>query len=105
MNVEFAGGGTAEQATRPVKGPGVDARVLPAWGFYARNVERVTIEDVRLSCAQNDLRPVLLAEGVKQLTLDNFKFTRVPGVAELLVLTNVARVDLRDSVWSGRGAP
>lgn len=105
VSVEFAGGGAAELAGRVVKGPGVDARPLPAWGFYARNVERLTFEDVRLSCAQDDLRPVLLADGVKRLTLDNFKFTRVPGVAEPLVLTNVAKVDLRDSVWSGRGAP
>jgi len=28
--IEFTGGGQAEQANQPVKGPGVDARTLPA---------------------------------------------------------------------------
>jgi len=51
VNVEFAGGGTAEQARQPVNSPGVDARLLPAWGVYARNVEQLTFEDVRLSLA------------------------------------------------------
>ena len=102
VSVEFAGGGTADQARRTVKGPGVDARPLPAWGFYARNVERLTFEDVRFSCAQDDRRPVLLADGVKRLTLDNFKFSRAPGVAEPVVLTNVAKVEVRDSEWTGR---
>lgn len=92
VKIEFAGGGQAGQARQPVKGPGVDARPLPAWGFYARNVERLTLEDVRLALANDDFRPALLADGVQRLDLDNFKFTRVSGVAEPLVLTNVALV-------------
>jgi hypothetical protein len=96
VSIEFDGGGTAEQAGQPVKGPGVDARPLPAWGFYARNVERVTFEDVRLSCARDDFRPVLAAENVQRLDLDNFRFTRVPGVTDPLLLTNVTQVNLRD---------
>jgi hypothetical protein len=100
VSVEFAGGGKAEQATQPVRGPGVDARPLPAWGFYARNVERVVFEDVRFSLAQDDFRPVLRAENVGLLALDDFKFTRVEGVAEPFALTNVGRVIRRDG-----GAP
>jgi polygalacturonase len=97
VSVEFDGGGKAEQGRRPVKGPGVDARPLPAWGFYARNVEQVTFEDVRFSCTQPDFRPVIVAEGVKQLALDGFKFTRVPDVSEPLVLINATTVSLRDT--------
>ena len=41
-SIEFAGGGKAEQAAQLVKGPGVDARPLPAWGIYARKVEKLT---------------------------------------------------------------
>jgi hypothetical protein len=44
LDVEFAGGGEAKLAKEPVKGPGVDARVLPAWGVYARNVSLLTME-------------------------------------------------------------
>jgi len=96
VNVEFAGGGSAEQATQLVRGPGVDSRPLPAWGFYARNVDRITFEDVRLSCTRDDFRPVLMAENVRQLNLDNFRFTRVEGVNQPFALTNVARFNLRE---------
>ena len=93
-HIEFSGGGTAEQGKQTVKGPGVDARVLPAWGLYARNVERLTFDDVRLSVANDDARPVVLADRVSRLTLDGFKFTQVPGVTEPLALTNVGKVEL-----------
>ena len=101
-HIEFTGGGTAEQAKQLVKGPGVDARPLPAWGVFARNVEQLTFEDVRLSLSQDDLRPVLLAERVQRLSLDNFRFTHVPGVTEPLVTTNVGKILLRETeVGSG----
>ena len=67
VQVEFAGGGTAAQAQQPVKGPGVDARSLPAWGFYARHVQTLTLEDVRLSLASDDFRPVVHADQGRQL--------------------------------------
>lgn len=89
VQVEFAGGGTAAQAQQPVKGPGVDARSLPAWGLYARHVETLALEDVRFSLASDDLRPVVHAEQVRRLQLDGLKFTRVPGVKESIVTTNV----------------
>jgi polygalacturonase len=96
-NVEFIGGGTAEQARQPVNAPGADARPLPAWGVYARNVEKLTFEDVRLSLAKDDYRPVVLADGVKQLNFDNFKFAHVEGVTESLVATNVGKINIRAS--------
>ena len=101
VSVEFAGGGQAELANQPVRGPGVDSRPLPAWGFYARNVEQITFEDVRLSCTRDDFRPVLMAENVKQLDLDNFRFTRVEGVHEPFALTNVARFEVREAGSTG----
>jgi parallel beta helix pectate lyase-like protein len=94
-HIEFAGGGKAEQAAQPVKGPGVDARPLPAWGVYARNVENLTLEDVRLSLSASDLRPVVLAEHVQKLTLDNFKFPEVPGVTTPILTTNVSKLERR----------
>ncbi len=92
-SIEFVGGGKAEQADRSVKGPGVDARVLPVWGLYARNVEQLTLEDVRFALAHDDLRPVLFADTVQRLRLDNFRFPEVSGVSQFLRTTNVARID------------
>jgi polygalacturonase len=89
VQAEFAGGGKAWPQEQTVKGPGVDARPLPAWGLYARNVQTLTLEDVRFSLASDDSRPVLHAEGVERLTLDNFRYPRISGVAAPIVSTNV----------------
>ena len=96
-NVEFSGGGTVEQGKQAVKSPGVDVRALPAWGLYARNVERLTLEDVRLSVEKEDLRPAIKAEKVEQLTLDGCKFTHAAGVKEPFVLTDVGKFTVRDN--------
>lgn len=87
--IEFTGGGTEAQARQPVRGPGVDARPLPAWGLYARHVQSLTLEDVRFGLAADDFRPVLHAEQVTRLTLDGTKFPSIPGVKEAMVTTNV----------------
>ena len=88
VQVEFAGGGKAWPTNQTVKGPGVDARPLPAWGLYARNVQTLTLEDVRFSVASDDLRPVLQTERVHHLNLDAFKYTQVPGGNEPLRTNN-----------------
>ena len=91
VHVEFTGGGKPWPADQMiVKGPGVDARPLPAWGLYARNVERLTLEDSRFSLKTADLRPVIFADTVERLTLDSFNFSRVPDLKEPIVTTNVA---------------
>ena len=90
--IEFNGGGTAAQAQRPVTGPGVDARPLPAWGIYARNVQRLTLEDVRLSLAQDDLRPAVLADANSRVHLDNLRFPAMPAVSQPLVATNGSQI-------------
>lgn len=103
-NIEFNGGGTAEQGKQSVKGPGVDARPLPAWAVYARNVQQLTLEDVRLSLSKDDLRPVFDVENVARLTLDEVRFARVPGVAEPLLSTNLGTLDLRETQLKGSAA-
>lgn len=85
VRVEFTGGGKGWAADQVVKGPGVDARPLPAWGIYARNVRTLSLEDVRLSLRNDDLRPVVYAESVGRLDTEGFTFTRVSGVKETIV--------------------
>lgn len=92
VHAEFTGGGKAWPADHAVQGPGVDARPLPAWGLYARHVERLALEDVRLSVASDDTRPVVHAERVGELTLDNFRFSQVPGVTNAFLITNVTKL-------------
>ena len=91
IHAEFSGGGKA-WTNGIVHGPGVDARSLPAWGLYARNVQNLTLEDVRFSLAENDFRPVVFVDRAVQLTLDDFRFTRLPEVSQPIVTTNVGKV-------------
>jgi hypothetical protein len=86
VDAEFTGGATAEQAAAEVKSPAVDARPLPAWGLYVRNVKRLDLERVRLGVEQDDARPVIIAEGVETLSLDD---VRIPAGAKAPVLRDV----------------
>lgn len=95
VKMEWTGGGTIEQARISVKQPGVDARPLPAWGFYARNVRNLALENVRLDCAKSDLRPAVIADGVQRLKLENFHFTQFPDVPTPLVLTNDTKLETK----------
>ena len=56
-----------------------------------------TLEDVRFSLAQDDVRPVILADTVGRLSLDSFRFPRVPGVVNPLVTTNVGKLEMRNT--------
>lgn len=92
VTIEYKGGGTRQQANMKVKSPGVDARPLPAWGFYARNVQNLQLDNVRLRCEKGDLRPALICNGVERLTLDDFSFPQAAQAAEPLVLIDVGHV-------------
>ncbi len=94
VDIEFEGGGAPGKVPAQIKAPGVDARPLPAWGFYARNVENLTFEDFRMTCVQLDRRPVMICDDVNQLTLDTFLFTRCKDVNEPVMLNRVANVRL-----------
>jgi len=97
VSVEFEGGGRPELPAQPVKSPGVDARPLPAWGLYARNVEKLTLEDVRLGCVQDDLRPMLMCDNVKQLAFDDLDYPRYDDAVDLMVLNDVSHARVRDT--------
>jgi hypothetical protein len=96
VTVEYKGGGTLEDARMGVKSPGTDARPLPAWGFHARNVQNLQLDNVRLRFEKEDLRPVLICTGVDQLTLEDFKFPLPPEVPEAMVLNDTKHVRLHN---------
>lgn len=96
VTMEFTGGGTAEQGRQPIRPPGVDARPLPAWAFYVRNVQQLVLDHVRVICEKPDMRPVMIADSVGQLVFESFKFPSIDGVSQPLVLTNTAKVVRRE---------
>ena len=94
-HIEFSGGGRVDPLA--VQAPRMDVRPLPAWAAYARNVLHLTLEDVRFSLAEDDARPVILADTVARLNLDTVRFPRVPGVTTSLVTTNVGKLESRET--------
>ena len=97
VQVTFEGGGRIEDARLPVRMPGVDARKLPAWGFYARGVQRLTLENVQLLCERDEARPLFLADGVGQLAFDRCAFSRPAAMTDFMALTNVEEITLRET--------
>ena len=97
MDLEFKGGGMVDEVSGDIRAPGVDARPLPAWGLYARNVQDLVLEDVRLTCREPDQRPVMICEDVNGLTLDTFKFPLCTASAASIILKQVDRLRLRNT--------
>jgi len=104
-SIEYEGGGTAEQAKASARKPGVDARPLPVWGFYAKNTRDIALENVRLYCVKKDLRPTIVCEDVDRLSLDAVRCPQVPHTAGPIVLKNVKDVKTRDVTVSVSAPP
>jgi hypothetical protein len=100
VTIEYKSGGTRKKTLMRVKSPGVDARPLPAWAFYARNVKDLIFDNVRLRCEKEDLRPVLMCNGVESLTLDDFKFTPSSEISKAFILDDVMHIKLHDMKFS-----
>jgi hypothetical protein len=93
VSIQFVGGGKSAASKETVHVPGNDPRPLPAWAFYLRNVQNLSMANVHVTCAQNDLRPVLIADHVKRLTLSGVTWPRVPGAEEPLVASGVEHLE------------
>ena len=71
----------------PVRKPGVGVwnRKLPVWGVYARNVEHLHLDRVTLKTNdEDDARPVILTDGVRQLTVDDLEHSPSPAGAQAI---------------------
>lgn len=104
IDLEYEGGAGVEDQDLPIQDPGAGVRKLPAWGFYARNVKNVILEDVRLRCVQPDLRCMAICESVEQLTFDNVRFTQAADAADPFVLKEVDDVRFRNMPESAEAA-
>ena len=102
-NIQFTGGfgpilvDPAEAAvafmteqSEEVKPPGENARPLPAWGLYARNVTSLNLSDVRLDVLKKDERPAIILDGVDRLDIDNLRWPR--ETRRSMVLKDVRRI-------------
>jgi hypothetical protein len=86
IDIHLAGGGTREHAgafvdQKPDTYPEINrfGKTLPAWGFFARHVNGLTLKNVKLTLDTPDLRPALVAQDVQKLVAENWS---LPAAAE-----------------------
>jgi Glycosyl hydrolases family 28 len=74
IHLTFGGGGTAEDAARrdlpQIAGEYFALGPMPAYGFYARNVRGLIMQNIRLQVATPDLRPALILDHVEDAAIN-----------------------------------
>jgi len=101
IRMSFAGGGTAEQASRVVpeeaeKYPEYSMfGRLPAYGLYCRHVDGLKLANVHLQLAGADKRHAVVCEDVKGAVIDALDAAYAVGGASPLRLTDVQDVLIR----------
>ena len=93
--IDYAGGGTAEQAMREV--PAEEPQrypepsrlgTMPSWGMFARHVKNFDVSHVEFRAAKEDLRATVQLDDVTDATFDAVKFPHAAS-APAFVLKNV----------------
>jgi hypothetical protein len=69
--------------------------VLPAYGFYGRHAEGLAFSNFHVRWDKEDLRPAMIFDDVKDLTIDGFRTDTVTGASPVLWLNNVADALIR----------
>ncbi|MEN6605458.1 MAG: glycosyl hydrolase family 28-related protein [Bryobacteraceae bacterium] len=71
--------------------------ILPAFGLYARHAEGVALSNVQLRWDKEDLRPAMIFDDVKDLTIDGFHTDTVAGASPVVWVHNVVDAFIRGS--------
>ena len=84
IRLEFAGGGTAEDAALVPKELDTEypepRGTMPAYGVFARHVRDLELSNLRVSFASEDRRSPMVCVDVDGLEIDNFKAQVATGV-------------------------
>jgi len=102
IRIAFHGGAAAEDAVAEV--PELEAQypecvmfgTLPAYGFYCRHVDGLTLNNIDLSYAAADPRPALVTDDVKALRVDGFSAKAEPDARAQIRLSQT-----RDALITG----
>ncbi len=102
VRVTYGGGGTTEEAQRPVPqvaGEYFEVGTPPAYGLFARNVRGLTLNNVRFEVVQPDLRPAVVLDHVTDASINGLGAQGNPQAKSVLrfietqdVLLTAARV-------------
>ncbi len=103
LRLDFEGGGTEEDAKRPVPEreqsypESTMFGTLPAYGFYVRHARGLEFRDVILSFQGEDRRPAMFFDDARDVRLVRVSAKRDPGVAGDVVLMASENVSCEDS--------
>lgn len=90
IHLTFGGGGTAEDGARrdlpQVAGEYFALGPMPAYGFYARNVKGLTLQNIRLQVATPDFRPALILDHVSDAAISGLNVEGNPSAESALRL-------------------
>jgi hypothetical protein len=98
VHVTYAGGGSAElaakrnvpQTTREYFGVwGEEPVGPPAYGLFARNVKGLTLNNVRFTVAEADLRPAVVLDSVQDAAIHGLNVQGNPAAESVLRFTKV----------------
>lgn len=110
ISIEFEGGGTPEDAARKVeeladKYPEYTMfRTLPAYGFFCRHVEDLSMSGLRLSYSKPDARPAMIFDRLAGLRLTDVTAQIAETTPAAVLLRSVRDAQSRDCRTSGGGA-
>lgn len=110
IRIEFEGGGTKENYQRKVPEkeksyPEYDLfDDLPAYGFYIRHARNILFSDVQLSTKNEDLRPALYLDDVKNSEFDGLKAGSSPGSDCVVCAENTSGIRISNSQNTGSAA-
>lgn len=74
ISVNYIGDANPELKNIQVCQPPADSRPLPCWGWYARNVENLVLENVRLNFHGEDIRPAFWLNNIGKAELINVNY-------------------------------
>jgi polygalacturonase len=95
VQVQYGGGGTAEEAAREVPqvaGEYFEIGTPPAYGLYARNVRGLSLNGVRFETGQPDRRPAVVLDGVEDARLAAVSAQGNPEAKAVVRLVNARDV-------------
>jgi hypothetical protein len=68
---------------------------LPAYGFYVRHAAGLVLRDIQVRWEQEDLRPAMIFDDVRDLDLDGFRAGKVAGEQPVVWFNQVAGARVR----------
>lgn len=96
VHITFPGGGTTEQAAvrdvPKVAGEYYEIGIPPAYGMYARNVQGLSLHNIRFAMASPDQRPALILDNVEDATVNGLSAQGQKSAESLLRFINTRDV-------------